>query len=131
MVGRMRDPVPLLLRQHDELLVRLAAAEDGLAAATAPLAAYLEAELAPHFAIEETELFPRLVGCAAIEPETIPLLLAEHRRARVLVGELAHTSGKDAVAERTRVARDIIDLLRAHVAKEDAMLLAVAAVLRS
>lgn len=130
MVALVNDPVSVLLRQHDELLARLAGAEDGLAAATAPLAAYLEAELGPHFALEETELFPRLVGCSEIAPETIPLLLAEHRRARVLVGELARAIGEDAIAERVRVAREVIDLLRAHVAKEDAMLLAVAVVLR-
>ena len=126
----MCDPVPVLLRQHDELLARLASAEDGMTAATAPLAAYLAVELGPHFALEENELFPRLAGCREVAPGTIPLLLREHVRARALTLELAVADRQGTAADRLRITREIIDLLRAHVAKEDAMLLAVAVVLK-
>jgi hemerythrin-like domain-containing protein len=131
MVARMPNPLPLLLRQHDELLAKLDAGAAALAAVDAPLAevvAYLELELETHFGIEERELFPSLAGRADIGSDTIALLLTEHTQARALVGELSRALRHGSVADRARLAQDVIDLLRAHVAKEDAMLLVVAAV---
>ena len=74
--------------------------------------------------------FPRLAGCCEVAPGTIPLLLTEHVRARALTRELAVADRQGTAADRLRIMREIIDLLRAHVAKEDAMLLAVAVVLK-
>lgn len=127
----MTDPVPELLRQHDELLAKLDEAAAGLGTAEPPLAAlvaYLASELEGHFETEERRLFPRLAGRTDVTPDTIALLIAEHEQARRLVSELAEALRRGG-AGRAQRAQEVIDFLRAHVAKEDAMLLAVAALL--
>lgn len=131
MVGPMANPVASLLRQHDELLARLDATVARLAALTAPLRellAYLETEVDGHFVVEEQVLFPKLAGSAAVAPEAIPLFVEEHAAARAHARALGEALQHGTVACQVAAAEALIDLLRAHVAKEDAMLLAVAAV---
>ncbi len=126
----MDDPVALLLRQHDELLARLATASERFATMTAglvELAAYLDSEVVGHFALEERALFPVVSRYADAGPGTLTLLRDEHAAARCQLAELGEALRSGDVAEQVRIAAGIIDHLRAHVAKEDAMLLAVAA----
>ncbi|MEB2283741.1 MAG: hemerythrin domain-containing protein [Myxococcales bacterium] len=127
----MKGEVATLLRQHDETLASLDAIAERLAALAAPLrelVAYFEAEMEEHFAVEEERLFPQLAACADVAPDTIPLLVAEHGAARARLGELAEALAHGSVASQVAAAESLIDLFRAHVAKEDAMLLAVAVV---
>ncbi|MCC6765909.1 MAG: hemerythrin domain-containing protein [Deltaproteobacteria bacterium] len=126
----MEETIALLLRQHDELLACLDATARELAALTAPLARFvtrLEAELDGHFTVEEQTLFPKLAASADVTPGTIALVLDEHAAVRARTRALAEAVDHGSVAQRVAAAESLIDLLRAHVAKEDAMLLAVAA----
>ncbi len=68
-----------------------------------------EAELANHFDIEETILFPILPDSLQ---EIVTELLAEHRRLEELVGHLRQKESEDDL-------RDFCNLLRRHIRREE------------
>ena len=128
----MDDAIDDLLGQHDALLARLDDTAARLAALTMPLlelVAYLEGEVEAHFACEEHGLFPVLARDATLPAHTRALLLEEHAAARAQHAELAEALRHGSVARQVRAAENLIDLLRAHVAKEDAVLTVAAATL--
>lgn len=128
----MDDAIGDLLRQHDTLLVRLDDTAARLVALTVPLLellAHLEAEVEGHFALEENALFPVLAGEALLPADTRALFVAEHAAARARRAELADALRHGSVASQVLAAETLIDLLRAHVAKEDAVLTVAAATL--
>lgn len=128
----MSDAIGDLLSQHDELLTRLDDTAARLAALTVPLLellAYLETEVEAHFACEEHGLFPVLARDATLPADAWRLLVDEHAAARGRYAELADALRHGSVARQVAAAEDLIDLLRAHVAKEDAVLTVAAATL--
>lgn len=128
----MSDAIDHLLRQHDELLARLDDAAGRLAALTVPLLellAYLETEVAGHFTREEQGLFPVLARDAILPADAWTVFVEEHASARARYAELADALRHGSVARQVGTAEDLIDLLRAHVAKEDAVLTVAAATL--
>jgi hemerythrin-like domain-containing protein len=128
----MDDAIGDLLRQHDDLLVRLDDTAARLATLTVPLLellAYLESEVEGHFALEEGALFPVLEHDPALPADTLPRLIDEHATARAQHRHLAEALRYGSVASQVRAAEALIDLLRAHVAKEDAVLAMAASTL--
>ncbi len=128
----MDDAIGELLGQHDALLVRLDDTAERLAALTVPLLellAYLESEVEGHFACEERGLFPVLAREALLPADTRALLIEEHAAARAQRAELGAALRHGSVASQVRAAETLIDLLRAHVAKEDGVLAVAAATL--
>lgn len=128
----MDDAIGDLLRQHDELLVRLDDTAARLAALTMPLLdllAFLEGEVEGHFTREEHGLFPVLARGPLLPADTLALLVEEHATARAHHAELAEALRHGSVARQVHAAESLIDLLRAHVAKEDAVLTVAAATL--
>lgn len=128
----MDDAIDDLLGQHDDLLARLDDTAARLAALTMPLlelVTYLEGEVEGHFACEEHGLFPVLACDATLPADAQALLVEEHARVRALRAELAEALRHGSVARQVGATEDLIDLLRAHVAKEDAILRVAAATL--
>jgi len=128
----MDDAIGDLLHQHDDLLARLDDTAARLATLTVPLLellAYLESEVEGHFALEEGALFPVLEHDPTLPADMLPLLIDEHAMARAQHRELAEALRYGSVASQVRAAEAVIDLLRAHVAKEDAVLAVAAATL--
>lgn len=128
----MDDAIGDLLNQHDALLRRLDDTAARLAALTVPLLellAYLESEVEEHFTLEEHGLFPVLARDPTLPSDTLPLLVGEHARARAQHRALGEALRHGSVASQVRAAETLIDLLRAHVAKEDGVLAVAAATL--
>lgn len=113
------------------MLAHLEAVGQNLAALAEPLralVAYLQTEADGHFVVEERMLFPKLVAHADVETGTVSLLVDEHAAVRTSTCQLDEALQHGTVACQVAAAEALIDLLRAHVAKEETMLLAVAAV---
>lgn len=128
----MDDAIGDLLGQHDELLVRLDDTAARLAALAVPLLEllkYLESEVDGHFTSEEHGLFPVLARETLLPADTRALLIEEHAAARAQRAELADALRHGSVARQVGAAETLIDLLRAHVAKEDGVLAVAAATL--
>ncbi len=94
------------------------------------LVAMLDRQFATHMAAEDLVLFPELErvlpqGQAAVEP-----LRAEHEDLREMLRRLEKTLRKPARAARDEQiavqVRDLIDLLRIHIRKEESIVLNVA-----
>jgi len=130
MLGRtMDDTIDVLGQQHCELLARLDATADRLAALALPLLellAYLEREMGTHVALEERALFPVLARHPELAAGPLPIMEQEHAIFRARTGELADALRYGTVASQVGAVEAIIDLLRAHLAKEDTVLFAVA-----
>jgi hemerythrin-like domain-containing protein len=77
----------------------------------------LERRLERHFQVEERHLFPRFEKLDATETRA---LREDHTRLRQRLGELG--AGVDLKLVRAEVARDFIDMLRAHAKREDELL---------
>ena len=125
----MDDTIAVLERQHCELLARLEATADRLAALALPLLellAYLEGEVGAHFALEERTLFPILARHPELAAGSLPVMEQEHASARTRVAELAEALRHGTVASQVGAVEAIIDILRAHIAKEDTVLFALA-----
>jgi hemerythrin-like domain-containing protein len=77
----------------------------------------LQTDVREHNEAEERALFPALT-----DDPTVTVFIEEHRRLRELERELAESLR---AGDRLRIARTalaIVDLLRAHIAREDGML---------
>jgi len=131
----MTATIELLNTQHQDVLARLTHVEAGIMAADgfdlAPFAAYLEDEVAHHFAIEEHALFPLLARHLSQEQGPLAVMNAEHAAFRqLLAGLTSALRAGDRDAQRTHAA-ELVQLLRAHIAKEDQVLFPMAARLLS
>ena len=129
-------------RDHQNVLERVAALERGVLRtprdagpvasdperdrALLDLVAHLERQFATHMAGEDQVLFPQLSpllpqGDAALEP-----LRADHEELRAMLARLQNTLKQPAGAARDEEigvqARDLVDLLRLHIRKEEIVL---------
>lgn len=127
----MSTTVEILGAQHQEVLQELRKVESllGDAAqhqAVAQFAAFLEGDVLAHFGIEEQALFPVLGRHLPPSGGPLAVMNAEHESFRDLLHGLG-SAVRDGDGERERAcARNIIDLLRAHIAKEDNVLFPMA-----
>lgn len=131
----MTATIELLSTQHQEVLAQLANVEAEIMTPErfdlASFAAYLEGEVAHHFAIEEQALFPLLAGYLGEEEGPLAVMNAEHAAFRELVTGLS-TALRSGNREAQRAhAAELVQLLRAHIAKEDQILFPMAARLLS
>ena len=144
-IGDARDPIDALYGEHDEALEQLSLLGDAARSLAAGgdigramddldrAVGFLDREIRAHNEWEETHLFPRL------ERYTGPggpcgVMRSEHRQLWDLYGSLGplrdkQRGGKATAAERERlgsVAASIVDLLSAHIAKENEILFPMA-----
>jgi hemerythrin-like domain-containing protein len=131
----MTATIELLGTQHQDVLARLTQVEAAIMARDdrdlAPFAAFLADEVVHHFAIEEQALFPLLARHLSLEQGPLAVMNAEHAAFRELLADLTtavHAGNLD--AQRTHAA-ELVELLRAHIAKEDQILFPMAARLLS
>ena len=125
----MTDTIAALTGDHLDVLVRLETVDehlDALRAAIEELSAFVGADLERHFALEEEALFPVLARHRDLEEGPLRVMREEHVACRELVERLAAAVRQDRVAAQIETTQAIIDLLRAHIAKEDTVLFAVA-----
>lgn len=123
---------------HARVLERLAALDAGLLGGSAAideaplrdLAAHLERQFATHMAAEERVLFPALRAAFPEGRGTLEPLLADHAEMRQMLVELFGLLARAAGAARDEqlvvLARDLSDLLRLHIRKEESVVLDVA-----
>jgi hemerythrin-like domain-containing protein len=126
------DPLVRFQAEHQEALVVLARLEGAALALRrggdpAPhLAAALEAHaflsgaVRAHNDNEERALFPLL------EDAPTAVFVEEHRRLRELEDELAHAARRGDAAATAGSALETVELLRAHIAREDEVLFPLA-----
>ena len=126
----MIPTVETLTRQHREVLGRLDALEGelngGRDADLGAFAGYLQADVVQHFALEEDALFPVLARHLSPTQGPLAVMNAEHADFRDLLGRLAEAIATADAAQQRQCAHDLIDLLRAHIAKEDQVLFPMA-----
>jgi iron-sulfur cluster repair protein YtfE (RIC family) len=109
---------------NDDLRARVAALGDavrsgsGHTAARAAVVAYLDDELLPHAAAEETALYP--AGATGITAMLVRAMRDEHRNLVGRVGELRGTT--DALDAATG-ASAILALFESHLSKENDLLI--------
>jgi len=131
----MNVTLDLLGGQHQDVLTRLDEVERALGAgenaALAPFASYLAQEVAHHFEIEEQALFPLLAGHIGSEQGPLAVMNAEHASFRELLRQLSDDLDSGRPGQAQQYAREIVDLLRGHIAKEDQVLFPMAARLLS
>jgi hemerythrin-like domain-containing protein len=123
------DTFDVLEQQHCALLARLDATAEQLAALTLPLLdllTYLEGDVGAHFTLEERALFPILARHPELAAGPLPVMEEEHASFRALLGRLGDALRHGTVASQVGVVESLIDLLRAHIAKEDTVLFALA-----
>jgi len=94
------------------------------------LVVLLERECAAHMRAEEEALFPVLAGVMAEAAKTIPPLAAEHAELKdmlaTLAGVLAGTPSRERDEQIAVQAKDLVDLFRIHVRKEEALIFRMA-----
>jgi hemerythrin-like domain-containing protein len=132
------DPFLAFRRDHSRVLERLEALDRGVLRATGPLddaplrdlVAHLERQFGTHMAAEDHVLYPALRAAFPPARSTLEPLLADHAELRQMLIALAAllreapSSGRE---ERLVVqARDLSDLLRLHIRREESIVLAVA-----
>ncbi len=133
------DPFARFRREHRGVLGRLARLEravlvrrPGRAAETRlrEAVAHLERQFATHMAAEDQVLFPAVGASFPEARETLAPLALEHAELRSMLAALQHTL--DAPRGRSRdeqlvvQTRDLVDLLRIHIEKEEAVVFALA-----
>jgi hemerythrin-like domain-containing protein len=119
------DTIAVLSAQHQEVLARLAAVEAQLSghdAELADFATFLEGDVVQHFALEEDALFPLLARHPGVAQGPLSVMHQEHAAFRELLNSLrGAVRAHDVDAQRAH-ASDVIELLRAHIMKEDHVL---------
>lgn len=119
--------IAVLEQQHQDVLARIAAAQERFDMPTATdFVAYLEEDVLAHFALEEDLLFPEMERHPALAQGPLRVMHAEHAAFRdLLAAARAARSAGD--AERLgAAAADLAALLQAHIAKEDGVLFPLA-----
>ncbi len=127
----MNATIELLGRQHQQVLARLDATESGFSPCGAngelpDLVVYLEREVAHHFILEERALFPVLERHLSPVQGPLAVMNAEHNRFRELMHGLSASLGSGDLEQQRTYATDLIELLRAHIGKEDNVLFPMA-----
>lgn len=137
--GARPDPFLAFRHDHAAVLARLERLEreaggPGATPAEAPLrelVAHLERQFATHMAAEDHVLYPALRSAFPEARGTLDPLLADHAELRQLRAALARLlDGAPAPARDEQVAvlaRDLADLLRLHIRREESVVLDVAA----
>lgn len=139
--ARAASPDPFLAFRHDhaavlarlERLEREAVADGGRPAegALRELVEYLERQFGTHMAAEDRVLYPALRTAFPEARGTLEPLLADHAELRQMRAALARLlDGQAAPARDEQVAvlaRDLADLLRLHIRREESVVLDVAA----
>ena len=127
----MNATIELLSKQHQEVLARLQAVESGFAAcgannAVEDFVGYLESDVAHHFALEEHALFPLLARHLSLTQGPLAVMNAEHTTFRELMRSLGTGLREGNIEQQHRCTQELIELLRAHIAKEDNVLFPMA-----
>jgi hemerythrin-like domain-containing protein len=124
------DPFRWFLADHGRVLARLGQLEARLEAGE-PVAAigleefvaYLRHQFSTHMSAEENQLYPALADAFPESRPVLEPLLAEHAELRDMLASLASATEEprsDGRDERVFVVmRDLIDLLRLHIRKEE------------
>jgi regulator of cell morphogenesis and NO signaling len=87
---------------------------------------FLAGEISQHFTVEEEALFPLLGRHLGTEVGPIAVMLSEHAQFRRLQEGLAHAVKSGDRTRQQAGARAIVELLRAHIGKEDNVLFPMA-----
>jgi hemerythrin-like domain-containing protein len=94
------------------------------------LVVLLERECAAHMRTEEEALFPALAGLMTEATKSVAPLTAEHAELRdmlaTLAGVLAGPAGRERDEQIAVQARDLVDLFRIHVRKEESLIFRMA-----
>ncbi len=136
---RSDDPFAVFRRDHDRVLGRLARLETEFRSGRVPLddgllnelVAHLERQFATHMAAEDSVLYPALRAAFPGAASTIDPLLADHAELRAMLSALAEQLSRP--RERARdeqvevLVRDLSDLLRLHIHREESVVFDVAA----
>jgi hemerythrin-like domain-containing protein len=122
--------VDVLGQQHQEVLAYLAQVESHLEQGSGPDAAaflrFLEQDVQRHFALEEAALFPALERHLGSAHGPLAVMLLEHADFRSLLAALSDAVQAANLDHQRAHARSLVDLLRAHIAKEDQVLFPMA-----
>ena len=133
------DPFAAFRGDHARVLERLAALDAGVLGASGPLdvaplrdlVAHLERQFATHMAAEDRVLFPALSAAFPEARGTLEPLVEEHAEMRQMLVSLRRLLDQSPDAARDEqllvLARDLSDLLRLHIRKEESVVLDVAA----
>ena len=132
------DPFGSFRADHGRLLARLDDLERrALSGASAPdepalreLIAVLERQFATHMAAEDAVLFPALDDAFPVLQATLEPLREDHLELRLMLATLAEQLSRPASPPRAEqlvvLARDLTDLLRLHVHREETAVFDVA-----
>jgi len=133
------DPFAPFRRDHARLLEQLDQLERGaFGAAAAPdpaplraLVPVLERQFATHMAAEDAVLYPAMAAALPACRTTLEPLAADHLELRLMLATLGQRLAEAASPvrdEQVRVlARDLVDLLRLHIHREEAAVFDLAA----
>ena len=127
----MSQTVEILGQQHQEVLAQLSELEAVLGSPAAPsrlaaFHAYLEGDVLSHFALEEEALFPVIERYLGSGQGPLAVMSSEHEAFRKSLRNLGTALRGGALDQQHLWARDIIGLLRSHIAKEDGVLFPMA-----
>lgn len=132
------DPFVAFREDHARVLERLASLEADVLAGGGPLndaplrelVAHLERQFATHMAAEDRVLFPALRAAFPEARGTIEPLVEDHAELRQmlsgLTGLLARSQDRARDEQLLVLARDLADLLRLHIRREESVVLDVA-----
>lgn len=132
------DHFEALRGDHARVLERLAALDAGRLGDSRPpdvvslrdLATHLERQFATHMAAEERVLFPALRAAFPEGRGTLDPLTADHAEMRQMLVDLCGLLDRSPGAARDEqllvLARDLSDLLRLHIRKEESVVFDVA-----
>jgi hemerythrin-like domain-containing protein len=125
----MSTTIEFLGRQHQDVLERLRAIDGGTPPAdgqVADVVRFLEAEVMQHFELEERALFPVLARHIGDTQGPLAVMNAEHATFRQLLAGLTAALRSGKLDQQQRCTRDLVALLRGHIAKEDEVLFPLA-----
>ncbi|HEX5031693.1 MAG TPA: hemerythrin domain-containing protein [Candidatus Eisenbacteria bacterium] len=120
---------------HRRVLNEVAAMEEAMAGGTDPtqavsrLVALLVRQFGSHMAAEDEVLYPALMNALPETRASIEPLRADHGALRMMLADLEEMLGLPGEARDEQMAvqiRDLVDLLRIHIRKEEALVIGVA-----
>lgn len=132
------DPFAPFRRDHARLLARLDDLERRVLSGAAELdegalrelVAVLERQFATHMAAEDAVLFPALDDAFPVLGATLEPLRQDHLELRLMLATLSEQLSRPVSASRAEqlvvLARDLTDLLRLHIHREEAAVFDVA-----
>lgn len=120
---------------HRRVLAEVAAMEEATASGTDPVAAVtrltalLARQFGSHMAAEDEVLYPALMNALPETRSSIEPLSADHGALRMMLADLEETlamAGQAPDEQMTIQVRDLVDLLRIHIRKEEALVIGLA-----